>query len=119
MVREPTPVHEGKPRRSAIEDCSVRLQVGRRLRGKWLAAAVLLRNAPASTIFGPSYDVLAPAWVVVEDRRTGRVLGRVSAGRKGGVGEHLLEIMQDDAESMTMSEFRDSWNLRPAPVHRA
>jgi hypothetical protein len=75
---------------------------------------VLLRNAPAALIFGPDFDALAPAWVVVEDRTTGRVLGRVSAGRGAGVGEHLLATMLADAQTLTMSGFRDRWNLRPA-----
>ena len=118
---DPNQEDQGQARRAAADECSLRLQVGRRLRGRWLAAAVLLRGAPAALLFqsGVAADKLAPSWVIVEERTTGRILGRVAAGRDAGAGEHLLTCMQADSETMTMPEFRTSWDLRPAPVHRA
>ena len=56
-----------------------------------------------------------PAWVVVQEKATGRVIGRVSAGRTAGVGERLLASMQADAKSLPAYEFRARWRLH---LHR-
>lgn len=52
---------------------------------------------------------LAPAWVVVSDRRSGQLLRKVSAGRAHGSGEHLLARIREDAAVMSRAEFLATW----------
>jgi hypothetical protein len=105
-------VEQGSGGKVAAEAWSLRLQVGRRLRGNWLALAVLLRKVPLALLqTGLDTDSLAPAWVVVEDRATGRTVGRVGCGRMVGAAERLLASMQTDAETMDTDEFRARWSL--------
>jgi hypothetical protein len=106
-------VEQGSGGKVAAEAWSLGLQVGRRLRGRWLALAVLLRKVPSALLLqtGLDTDSLAPAWVVVEDRATGRAVGRVGCGRMVGAAERLLASMQTDAETMDTDEFRARWSL--------
>lgn len=92
----------------AADELRLRLKVGRVLRGRPLVAVVALRELVVGSLLATTTGV-APSWVLVEDLRTGRVVQRVSAGRDPGVGEHLLERMQADLDSMGRRDFLARW----------
>lgn len=100
----------------AVEKASVHysahLQVGRRLKGRLLAVAVLLRNLIlVAATFGFLWDVehLAPAWVVVTQKGDGRVVGKFAAGRWAGQGERLLDEVNEDLAVMPVASFRQKY----------
>jgi len=92
----------------------LRLQVGRRLLGRRLTLAVLLRNLPLVLTGGMESEYVAPAWVVVSDRPSGDVVGVVRAGRAAGAGEEILQQMLVDAGHMALPELLTHWHARPA-----
>ncbi len=89
---------------TASEDLDLTLQVGRVLRGRPLALAVLLRELPLYLLDG-SGSRAAPAWVVVRERRSGVEVLRVSAGREVGAGELILETMSREAGELDRETF--------------
>lgn len=99
----------------AAEELDVRLQVGRVLRGRWLVAAVVLREL--STL--GELDLVAPSWVLVTDPQ-GAVVLRVPAGREPGAGPELLGYMRQDAAAKTTAAFVARWEpaSRLVPLHR-
>jgi len=52
-----------------------------------------------------------PAYVVVTRRSDGEVVGRLSAGRKWGVGEALLQTVQSSMAERSAAEFLRQWHL--------
>ena len=92
----------------AADSLDCRLQVGRFLRGRLLALAVVLRELP-TILFDSGGDRVAPAWIVVSDRHNGADVLRVGAGRGAGVGELLLTTMQREAAVMERDEFLARW----------
>ncbi len=87
------------------------LRSGRVLRGWPLALAVGLRELPCAVLTaGASVQVpgVAPSWVVVEDRGSGRVLRRLPAGRAAGAGSALLGQVQLELRTGTRTQFLDS-----------
>lgn len=99
---------------TASDAFDVELKVGRLLRGRALAAAVLLRNL-VWVYLEPTTELLAPSWVVVRDRRTGKKIGSLSAGREAGVGEALLRKVQESSLRLTPAAFLELWALRRPP----
>lgn len=95
----------------ASDSLDLSLQVGRILRGRALALAVLLRELPLSWL-GSDASRVAPAWVVVRDRHDGRRLLRVRAGRDLGAGEQLLTAMVKEAALLDRKTFLERWRVR-------
>ena len=97
---------------SASEDLTLELQVGRVLRGRLLALAVLLRQLPSMLLDGFGSGHVAPAWVVVRERVNGEEVLRVSAGREPGAGELILSTMRQEAGAMDRDSFVARWMQR-------
>lgn len=103
------------PARAAEDVLEARLQVGRFLRGPLLTLAVALRVLFWSLVTAEwAGDWVAPAWVVVSLRGSGKEVGRIPAGRDDGAGEHLLAAVQASLAEKTLAEFLQAWHL-PAP----
>ncbi len=101
----------------AEEEFTARLQVGRWLRGPFLAVAVLVRNVVLVFVtlgFGWDLNLLAPTWVVVSRRATGEEVGRLTAGRFAGDGERLLAEVEVSLKEMSAEEFLSNWDLLDA-----
>lgn len=96
---------------SASDSLDLSLQVGRVLRGRALAFAVLLRELPLWFIEGDASRV-APAWIVVRNRQDGRKIVRVRAGRQLGAGEEILTTMVKEAAEMDRDTFLARWHHR-------
>jgi len=90
----------------------IHLQVGRILRGRLLATAVLLRQLPWVYVSGGDPSRVAPAWVVVRNRADGAQLLRVSAGRQSGAGELIFSSMSKDAGELSREAFLERWRQR-------
>ena len=86
------------------------LRIGRRLSGWWLAVAVLLREIPLMILFasGPS-NMVAPSWVLITEKSTGRRVGKAPAGRDPHAGQELLVAMQRDAALLSPGMFVNKW----------
>ena len=96
---------------SASETLDLTLQVGRVLRGRLLALAVVVRELPL-VYLNPGTSRVAPAWVVVRDRQHGNELLRVRAGRELGAGESILAAMSTEAAEMDRETFLARWRER-------
>ena len=84
----------------------LRLQRGRILKGMPLAVACAFRNLAFSFLLSSYEDgLVAPAWVVVQDRGTGKRIGRVSMGREAFAADALLAVMQYDAAFLGPEQF--------------
>lgn len=93
----------------ARDEFDLRLQFGRVLRGRPLALAVLLRETLLGLLFGGLSGSLAPAWIVVAERRTRRTAFRVFAGREPNAGRELLEHLCSDADVLSPDDFLRKW----------
>ena len=89
----------------------LKLQIGRVLRGRLLALAVLVRDLPL-VYMGAGTSRVAPAWVVVRDRQHGNEILRVRAGRELGAGESILAAMRKEAAEMDRETFLARWRVR-------
>jgi hypothetical protein len=91
----------------------LRLQRGRLLRGWPLAMACVFRNLAISLLpFVYEDELVAPAWVIVQDRRTGLRVGRVAAGREPFAAEALLAAMQYDSAFLGPEQFVSRHGVR-------
>ncbi len=90
-----------------------RLQVGRVLSGRSLAAANVLRGLVVSflTLGATEGGTVAPAWVVVSRREDGSEVARISAGREPGAGETLLASVRRSMGELTAEAFLRQWSL--------
>lgn len=72
-----------------------------------------LRNLAFSFVIS-SYedDLVAPAWVVVQDRRTGKRVGRAAAGREAFAADALLAAMQYDSAFLGPEQFVSRHGVR-------
>jgi hypothetical protein len=77
-----------------------------------LAAACTARNLLISAPFvflGDSFEgteeIVAPSWVIVTDRRTGRRTAKVPAGRDAGAGQALYDDMTAALNTMPPKDF--------------
>ena len=95
----------------AYDSLDLSLQVGRVLRGRALALAVLLRELPLAP-FGADASRAAPAWIVVRDRQDGPKVLRVRAGRQLGAGERILAAMVEESAEMDRETFLARWRRR-------
>lgn len=96
----------------AADVLALELQVGRVLRGRLLALAVLVRELPVMLLDGFGSQLLAPAWVVVRERSSGAEVLRVAAGREPGAGEGILRAMREEAEVLHREAFLLRWAER-------
>lgn len=88
------------------------LKVGRVLPTPLLALVVLLRNVVFLVLSDGSFsELVAPAWVVVTRHSDGSVVGRLSAGREPGAGEHILTSVRADLRRLRPAEFLQRWHL--------
>lgn len=92
------------------EDLALRLRTGRILKGRLLALAVVVREAALGLAFGGLSGGLAPSWVQVRDRHTGKSLFEVAAGREAKAGTELLAAMTADAEKLSTDDFIKKWS---------
>jgi hypothetical protein len=97
---------------TAADAYALKLRRGRFLSGWPLAAACSARNLLMSAPFvflGDSFegteDIVAPSWVIVTDRRTGRRIARVAAGRDSGAGQALYDDMAAALNTMPPDDF--------------
>ena len=86
---------------------SFEVKVGRFLRGWPLTTAIVLREFLLMLITASGYPsrLVAPTWVVVRERTTQRVVGRVSAGREPDAGPELLDQVEFDAAFLSNEQF--------------
>ncbi len=91
---------------------TARLQVGRLVSNPLLAIVVMLRTLLLMLVTGSWDSGPALAWVVLQRRETGTEVGRLSAGRQAGAGEHLLAAVEDSLREMA----RTTTAHRPASV---
>jgi len=97
------------PGKVAAQEVDLQLQVGRFLRGRALATAVVAREMLIGLLFSGTSETYAPAWVRVASRATGRQLIKVPAGRELNAGPELLAAMESDANRMTTPAFLQKW----------
>ena len=83
------------------------------MKGMPLAVACAFRNLAFSFLLS-SYedDLVASAWVVVQHRRTGKRIGRVSVGREAFAADALLAAMQYDAAFLGPEQFVNRHGIR-------
>ena len=91
----------------------VRLQVGRVLTGRLLAGVTALRGLLLSFVTGgmEGVDMVAPSWVVVSRQDDGTEVGRISAGREPGSGEHLVASVRASTAELDDAAFLERWSL--------
>ncbi len=84
--------------------------------GRWLPLplVVVLSLARGLLLSFLGAITTAPAYVVVTQREDGRVVGRLSAGRDPGVGEHLLQAVRESMNETDPQGFLRRWNLDDA-----
>ena len=89
-----------------------RLQVGRVLSGRALAAASFLRGLIVSvlTVGTTEGGTVAPAWVVVSRREDGFKVARISAGREPGAGELILASVRASLGELGAEAFLHHWS---------
>ena len=82
------------------------------MKGRPLAVACAFRNLAFNFLLS-SYedDLVAPAWVVVQDRGTGKRIGRVAAGREAFAAD-ALRRMQYDAAFLGPEQFVNRHGVR-------
>ena len=82
------------------------------MKGRPLAVACAFRNLAFNFLLS-SYedDLVAPAWVVVQDRGTGKRIGRVSVGREAFAAD-ALRRMQYDAAFLGPEQFVNRHGVR-------
>ncbi len=97
--------------RCAAEVCEAHLRLGRWLP---LPLVVLLSLARGLLLGFLGAVTAAPAYVVVTHRDDGRMVGRLSAGRDPGVGEHLLAAVRDSMNETDPQGFMRLWHLDQA-----
>ncbi len=72
-----------------------------------------MRNLAFSLIIPSIEDEwVAPAWVVVRDRRTGAVVGRAAAGREASAADELLAAMEYDSAFIGPEQFLSRHKVR-------
>lgn len=89
----------------------VERKVGRVLTARWLSAAVAARNLglwALSLGVVDASDHFAPEWVVITDRRTGRLVKRLNAGRSGDA-QGLYGAVCSGLDTLSTQDFSRRW----------
>lgn len=92
---------------------AVRLQVGRVLTGRLLAAACLVRGVATFVLTLGEWEggMAAPSWVVVSRRDDGTEVARVYAGREPGEGERLVASVRASTAELEDEALLERWSL--------